>query len=76
MNSFLANNVTVVQDAVVLLGKLPESWWGAFEQRHLWFEEDGEPKPTSQLSQDRRVCARMTIHCIIYNQLSPFDTCS
>jgi serine/threonine protein kinase len=45
MNSFLANNATVVQDAVVLLGKLPESWWCAFEQRHLWFEEDGEPKP-------------------------------
>ena len=45
MNSFLANNATVVQDAVVLLGKPPESWWGAFEQRHLWFEEDGEPKP-------------------------------
>lgn len=45
MNSFLANNATVVQDAVVLLGKLPEPWWNAFEQRHLWFEEDGEPKP-------------------------------
>lgn len=26
------------------LGKLPEPWWGAFKDRHEWFDEDGNPK--------------------------------
>ena len=28
-----------------MLGKLPEPWWSAFEERHEWFEENGEPEP-------------------------------
>jgi serine/threonine protein kinase len=35
----------VVRETVETLGKLPEPWWSAFEHRHLWFEENGEPKP-------------------------------
>jgi serine/threonine-protein kinase SRPK3 len=29
---------------VSTLGKLPEPWWSKFENRHGWFEENGEPK--------------------------------
>lgn len=27
------------------MGKLPEPWWHSFENRQLWFEENGKPKP-------------------------------
>ena len=54
MDSFLVNSATVVRDAVELLGKLPEPWWSAFEKRHLWFEENGEPKPPMIKSSIRR----------------------
>ena len=33
-----------------MLGKLPEPWWSAFEKRHEWFEENGEPKPPGRKS--------------------------
>ncbi len=33
-----------MRDAVELFGKLPDPWWGAFKQRHLWFDENGQSK--------------------------------
>ncbi|KAF8342403.1 kinase-like domain-containing protein [Amanita rubescens] len=42
--SFLVSKSTVLQDIVSTLGKLPEPWWSKFEERHVWFEENGEPK--------------------------------
>ena len=33
-----------MRDAVVLFGKLPDPWWNAFEHRHRWFDENGQPK--------------------------------
>lgn len=33
-----------------MLGKLPEPWWSAFEERYEWFEENGEPKPPAKKS--------------------------
>ena len=49
--TFFADKTTVVRDAVQLLGKLPDPWWNAFEHRHLWFDENGQPKdPDSKSS--------------------------
>ncbi|TFK27478.1 hypothetical protein FA15DRAFT_701879 [Coprinopsis marcescibilis] len=36
---------------VEMLGQLPEPWWGAFEERSRWFEQDGRPR--SELEQER-----------------------
>lgn len=43
--SFLADEETVKRDFVRLFGKLPDPWWNAFKERHIWFHEDGQPKP-------------------------------
>ncbi|KAF8331530.1 kinase-like domain-containing protein [Amanita rubescens] len=49
--SFFAHHPSVVLVNIVLtLGKLPEPWWSAFEGRHEWFEENGEPKPPGKKS--------------------------
>jgi len=42
--SFLASESSVLQEIVSTFGKLPEPWWSKFEKRHMWFEENGEPK--------------------------------
>ena len=42
ISPFLANDATVVRDAIELL---PEPCCSAFEKRNMWFEENGEPKP-------------------------------
>lgn len=42
--SFLASESSVLQEMVSTFGKLPEPWWSRFEKRHVWFEENGEPK--------------------------------
>ena len=34
----------VVMKMVAMLGKLPDPWWDEFEKRHIWFDEDGNPK--------------------------------
>ncbi|KAF8332972.1 kinase-like domain-containing protein [Amanita rubescens] len=44
ITSFLADEETVMQDFVTLFGKLPDPWWNAFKERHIWFHEDGQPK--------------------------------
>ncbi|KAF8347561.1 kinase-like domain-containing protein [Amanita rubescens] len=44
INSFFADRATIVRDAVELFGKLPDPWWNAFKDRHLWFDENGQPK--------------------------------
>ena len=43
-DAFLGGDDEVLKEIVATLGKLPELWWGAFENRHRWFDEDGEPK--------------------------------
>jgi serine/threonine-protein kinase SRPK3 len=43
--SFLAHRASVLRYIVLMLSELPEPWWSAFEERHEWFEENGEPKP-------------------------------
>ena len=42
--SFLGSDVDILRQTVETLGRLPDPWWAAFEQRALWFEEDGQPK--------------------------------
>ena len=49
--SFLGNEVDILRQMVEMLGRLPDPWWGVFEQRALWFEEDGQPK--SEQDQER-----------------------
>ncbi|KAJ2921431.1 hypothetical protein H1R20_g15666, partial [Candolleomyces eurysporus] len=44
-DSFLRSSDIVLMQTVETLGRLPDPWWGQFEDRHLWFNEDGEPKP-------------------------------
>lgn len=49
--SFLGNDVEVLKQTVETLGRLPDPWWGAFEERGVWFEENGQPM--SEQDQDR-----------------------
>ncbi|KAF8957092.1 hypothetical protein BDZ97DRAFT_1763173 [Flammula alnicola] len=41
--AFLGGADEVFKEIVATLGKLPEPWWGMFENHHLWFDEDGKP---------------------------------
>ncbi|XP_006463023.1 hypothetical protein AGABI2DRAFT_119833 [Agaricus bisporus var. bisporus H97] len=34
----------ILRQIVETLGRLPDPWWATFEQRALWFEEDGQSK--------------------------------
>lgn len=47
----LGSDVDILRQTVETLGRLPDPWWSAFEQRTLWFEEDGQPK--SEQDQER-----------------------
>jgi serine/threonine-protein kinase SRPK3 len=49
--SFMGSDIEVLKQTVETLGRLPDPWWGAFEQRALWFWEDGQPM--SEQDQDR-----------------------
>ncbi|KAF9451103.1 kinase-like protein [Macrolepiota fuliginosa MF-IS2] len=49
--SFLGSDVDILRQTVETLGRLSDPWWAAFEQRALWFEEDGQPK--SEQDQER-----------------------
>ena len=42
--SFLGSDDDVLKQMVETLGRLPDPWWAAFEQRALWFGQDGQPK--------------------------------
>ncbi|RDB29753.1 Serine/threonine-protein kinase SRPK [Hypsizygus marmoreus] len=42
--AFLGGDDEILKEIVATLGKLPEPWWDAFENHHLWFDEDGMPK--------------------------------
>ncbi|PSR94658.1 hypothetical protein PHLCEN_2v4390 [Hermanssonia centrifuga] len=42
---FIGSEADIVKQMVQMLGKPPEPWWNAFEDRQVWFEESGEPKP-------------------------------
>jgi serine/threonine-protein kinase SRPK3 len=43
-DSFFGSDTDILVQTVETLGRLPDPWWGSFEERTLWFEEDGEPK--------------------------------
>jgi serine/threonine-protein kinase SRPK3 len=49
-DSSFAYRASVLRNIVLMLGKLPEPWWSAFEERHEWFEGNGEPKPPGKKS--------------------------
>ena len=53
ISSLFANKSTIVRDAVELFGKLPDPWWNAFKDRHLWFDENGQPKSPDHKSSIR-----------------------
>jgi hypothetical protein len=40
---FLGSDVKILRQMVETLGRLPDPWWAAFEQRALWFEGDRQP---------------------------------
>ncbi|KAI0785254.1 kinase-like domain-containing protein [Abortiporus biennis] len=42
---FLGSEVDILRQTVQMLGKLPEPWWNTFEERRMWFEDNGDPKP-------------------------------
>ncbi|KAL0068067.1 hypothetical protein AAF712_004971 [Marasmius tenuissimus] len=48
---FLGSDVDILKQTVETLGRLPDPWWGAFTERTLWFEENGQPK--SEEDQER-----------------------
>ncbi|CAA7268662.1 unnamed protein product [Cyclocybe aegerita] len=48
--AFLGGDDEVLKEIVATLGKLPEPWWNAFENRHCWFDENGTVK-ASELQQ-------------------------
>ncbi|KAG6847096.1 hypothetical protein H0H93_010109 [Arthromyces matolae] len=43
--TFFQEEEEVLRQIVSTLGKPPESWWHLYIDRHLWFDEDGNPKP-------------------------------
>ena len=47
--SFLGSDVDILMQMVETLGRLPDPWWAAFEQRALWFGEEGQPKSEQDL---------------------------
>ncbi|MCJ1306138.1 hypothetical protein MMC08_008956 [Hypocenomyce scalaris] len=44
---FLSDREDMLRQMVSTLGKLPEPWWQAWEERAHYFEEDGAPKKQS-----------------------------
>lgn len=42
--AFLGWDDEILKEIVTTLGKLPQSWWGTFENHHLWFDENRKPK--------------------------------
>jgi len=45
-SSFLGGPDEVIRQMMQTLGKLPEPWWSAWEQRSAYFDENGRPKST------------------------------
>ncbi|KAH0839399.1 kinase-like domain-containing protein [Lanmaoa asiatica] len=43
-DGFFQSDAYILRQTVETLGRLPDPWWSSFEERKLWFEEDGEPK--------------------------------
>jgi serine/threonine-protein kinase SRPK3 len=43
-DAFFGCSTDILRQTVETLGRLPDPWWNSFEERTLWFEEDGEPK--------------------------------
>ena len=47
----MGSEIEVLKQTVETLGRLPDPWWDAFEERTLWFGEDGQPM--NEQDQDR-----------------------
>ncbi|KAE9392322.1 kinase-like protein [Gymnopus androsaceus JB14] len=43
-DSFFGSDTDILRQTVETLGRLPDPWWGAFQDRSLWFEDNGQPK--------------------------------
>ena len=54
-NSFMVSHSTILCETVFSLGKLPDPWWGKFEGRDEWFEENGQPKPPDEMISIRQL---------------------
>lgn len=55
----LGSDVDMLRQMIETLGRLPDPWWGTFEHRSLWFEEDGQPKTEQE---QERVGVLLTAH--------------
>lgn len=42
--SFFGGPNEILRQMVQTLGKLPEPWWNSWEQRKMYFDDDGKPK--------------------------------
>lgn len=49
--SFIGSDIEVLKQMVETLGRLPDPWWDAFQQRALWFGKGGQPM--GEQDQDR-----------------------
>ena len=49
---FLGSDADILRQTVETLGRLPVPWWSSFEERTLWFEEDGEPRSIEAQERD------------------------
>ena len=44
IDGMLASQDDITRQQVQLQGRLPDEWWGKFENREKWFHEDGTPR--------------------------------
>lgn len=49
-DTFLTSSNDILRQTVEMLRRPPDPWRDAFEDRYLWFEEDGQP--TSEVEQE------------------------
>jgi serine/threonine-protein kinase SRPK3 len=68
--SFMGSDVDILKQTVEMLGRLPDiPGWDAFEQRALWFGEEGQPKSEQdQESAGALLKAYRTLHLEIGEQ--------
>ncbi|KAK0483777.1 kinase-like domain-containing protein [Armillaria novae-zelandiae] len=43
-DSFFGSDTDILRQSFETLGRLPDPWWGSFQERALWFEENGQVK--------------------------------
>ena len=49
---FFGSDTDILRQTVETLGRLPDPWWSSFEERALWFEDDGEPRSVEDQERD------------------------